>query len=214
MDPSCCREGTRSPSSSETIPLRVMKTSDVPQVRALHASLLPVSYPPAFFVQLLLNPRHLCLVAVDEGTVIGFASAAIDVSQPQSFGTWRHETHSDGACSDLRSDIPRSHVTLLTLGVLPPYQRKGIGRSLVHGVVRCLQASSSGLQSYQTVPHEAPSKGGKPAVLVRAQVAHSNTVGKCFYTHLGMMGQWVSDDPRLHFGLGARTSVVAGVLSI
>ncbi|KAF9219555.1 hypothetical protein BS17DRAFT_788994 [Gyrodon lividus] len=181
----------------------------------MQSSLLPVSYPAAFFIQLLINPRHLCLVAVDESSVIGFASAAIDTSQlAPSCGTRRHQAHSDRECSELRSDIPRSHMTLLTLGVLPAYQRKGIGRTLVHEVVRRLQASFSGPQLCRTVFDGDSREGGKPAVLVRAQVAHSNTVGKCFYNRLGMMGQRVSDDPRPNFGLGTRTSVVAGVLSI
>jgi ribosomal protein S18 acetylase RimI-like enzyme len=209
-----------------------MKSSDVPQVRALHvgvglqrhfssahscvhvfdiqSSLLPVSYPATFFVQLLVNPRHLCLIAVDEGSVIGFASAAIDTSQPPSCGIWRHETQSDRDCSKLRSDTPRSHMTLLTLGVLPAYQRRGIGRTLVHEVVRRLQASSCGPQPCRTVLDEDAREGGKAAILVRAQVAHSNTGGKCFYSRLGMMGQRASDDPRINLGARGTNSPCGG----
>ncbi|KIK79704.1 hypothetical protein PAXRUDRAFT_833963 [Paxillus rubicundulus Ve08.2h10] len=214
MNSTFCGEVTRPHSSLHGISLRVMNSSDVPQVRALHSSLLPASYPATFFVQLLVNPRHLCLVAVDEGSVIGFASAAKDTSQPPSCGIWRHETHSDRDCSRSRSGVPRSHMTLLTLGVLPAYQRRGIGRTLVHEVVRRLQASSCGLPPYRTVLDEDAREGGKAAILVRAQVAHSNTGGKRFYTRLGMMGQRASDDPRIDLGLGARTSLVAGMLSI
>ncbi|KIJ67472.1 hypothetical protein HYDPIDRAFT_108245 [Hydnomerulius pinastri MD-312] len=191
-----------------------MKASDVPHVRALHSHLLPVSYPPTFFVQLLVNPRHICLVAADGGSIIGFASAAVDASQPSPLHTRRHKTHPDREGSDDPSDIPRAHITLLTLGVLPSYQRQGIGRALVHEVVRRLQTSSCGLGSYRPAQDDAQTEDSKMTVLVKAQVAHSNTVGKCFYTHLGMMGQRVSDDPRLNFGLAARTSTVAGVLCI
>ncbi|KAF8835544.1 hypothetical protein BDN67DRAFT_417857 [Paxillus ammoniavirescens] len=214
MNSSFCGEVTRPPSSLHGISLRVMKSSDVPQVRILHSSLLPVSYPATFFVQLLVNPRHLCLVAMDEGSVIGFASAAIDTPQPPACGVWRHETYSDRDCSKSRPDIPRSHMTLLTLGVLPTYQRRGIGRTLVHEVVRRLQASSCGPQPCRTVLDEDAREGGKAAILVRAQVAHSNTGGKCFYSRIGMMGQRSSDDPRINLGLGARTALVAGMLSI
>lgn len=181
----------------------------------MQRNLLPVSYPAAFFIQLLVNPRRLCLVATEGGAIVGFASAASGLLQPGSVGGhMQHDTHTD---SESRPDIPRSHVTLLTLGVLPTYQRRGIGRSLVHGVIQRLEGSCSTAapQPYHhTSTSHIPDQDNKVAVLVQVQVAPSNSVGKCFYTHLGMMDQRVSEDPRLHLGLGSRTSVMAGVLCV
>lgn len=176
-------------------------------------TLLPVSYPAAFFLQLLINPRQLCLVATDCDTVIGFVSAALDISQPSV----RDSTHPGRECSDPCSDNPRSHITLLTLGVLSTYQRKGIGRALVHGVVQRLEAScAAAARPYSTpsdhVPHQDTES--KIAVLVQVQVAQSNDVGKCFYSHLGMMDERDCDDVRLCLGPGPRTSVMAGVLCV
>lgn len=107
-------------------------------------------------------------------------------------------------------------MTLLTLGVLPPYQRKGIGQSLVHGVVRRLEASRAGAaQPYHSMPSDyVPDQASRTAVLVRAQVAQSNSAGKRFYTHLGMMDQCGRDDLRLRLGPGPRTSVMEGVLCV
>ncbi|KAG6334048.1 hypothetical protein ID866_5036 [Astraeus odoratus] len=77
------------PSLPEGIRLRLMKASDVSVVRALHASLLPVQYPHAFFVQLLLHSRYLCVVATHEDAVVAFASAAIDAPKERvEHGVW------------------------------------------------------------------------------------------------------------------------------
>jgi len=107
-------------------------------------------------------------------------------------------------------------MTLLTLGVLPPYQRRGIGRSLVHGVVRRLEASCAGAtQTYCSMSSDyVPDQDSKIAVLVQVQVAQSNSAGKRFYTHLGMMDQRGCDDIRLRLGPGSRTSVMEGVLCV
>ena len=180
-------------------------------------NLLPVSYPTVFFVQLLINPRQLCLVATDRGAIIGFASAAMGPSQSSPSGAYVRDTladaHADRECSEPRSDIPRSQLTLLTLGVLPAYQRRGIGRSLVRGVVQRLEAScAAAAQPY--LPDHLPDQDDKIAVLVQVQVAQSNSAGKCFYTHLGMLDQPGRDDTRLCLGPGSRMNVMMGVLCV
>ncbi|KAF8555677.1 hypothetical protein OG21DRAFT_1410530 [Imleria badia] len=211
MSPTCCEDIVRPTSPPEGVDLRVMKASDLPHVRTLHRNLLPVSYPAAFFVQLLINPRQLCLVAIDRGTIIGFASAAMGPSQDTLA-----DTHAERECSEPRSEIPRSQLTLLTLGVLPAYQRRGIGRCLVHGVVQRLEAScAAAAQPYHPASSDhVPDQDNKIAVLVQVQVAQSNSAGKCFYTHLGMMDQPGRDDTRLCLGPGSRTNVMAGVLCV
>lgn len=136
--------------------------------------------------------------------------------QPSSFEEYTRDTPADRQFPESRSDIPRSHITLLTLGVLPAYQRKGIGRSLVHGVIQRLEASCT---AAAPLHHPAPSdqlsnEDNKTAVLVQVQVAKSNSAGKRFYTRLGMMDQQGFDDLRLHVGVGSRTSVMAGVMCV
>ncbi|KAF8141453.1 acyl-CoA N-acyltransferase [Boletus edulis] len=212
-----CEHVTQLKSPPEGVTLRVMKASDLPHVRALHRNLLPVSYPAAFFVQLLINPRRLCLVVTDGGAIIGFASAAMgpSLAQPTSGGGYIGETSTlaDRKCSD----IALSHITLLTLGVLPAYQRRGIGRSLVHGVVQRLEAlcAADAPPMYDpTSSDHIPDQDSKVAVLVQVQVAQSNTAGKCFYTHLGMMDQRGCDDLRLRLGPASRASVMEGVLCV
>jgi ribosomal protein S18 acetylase RimI-like enzyme len=192
-----------------------------PMSHCIQRNLLPISYPAAFFVQLLINPRQLCLVATDRGAIIGFASAAMGSSQPSSvggcIGDTIGDTPADRICSESRSDIPRSHITLLTLGVLPAYRRRGIGRSLVHGVVQRLEASCSAAACqvyHSTSSDHVPNQDSKNAVLVQVQVAQSNSAGKCFYTHLGMMDQRGCDDLRIRLGPGSRTSIMAGVLCV
>lgn len=173
----------------------------------MQRNLLPASYPIAFFIQLLVNPRRLCLVATDHahGAIVGFASAAMGLLQPSSRDVPADREH---------SNIPRSHVTLLTIGVLPAYQRRGIGRSLVHGIVQRLEASCIAAAQPYHPESDQISKDNKTAVLVQVQVAQSNSAGKCFYTHLGMMDQQDCDDLRLSVGLGSRTSVMAGVVCV
>lgn len=64
---------------------------------------------------------------------------------------------------------------LLTLGVQPAYRRRGIGRALVHSVARALRTAQSVV--------------GRSKVLIQAEVLPVNTVGKCFYSRLGMRGE-------------------------
>lgn len=184
------------------IHLRVMKTADLHEVRKLHASLLPVQYPLTFFIQLLLQPRYLCVLATHEGSVVAFASAAIDTS---------HET-----AQPERENKSSAHISLLTLGVQPTHRRQGIGRALVHDVARRLRASlcrcerQSGPRSAEGVQHGP----GHSTIFVQAEVAHSNTTGKFFYSRLGMN---VEPSPECHMpqvGLKTPTCIVGGVLCV
>lgn len=184
------------------IHFRVMKTADLHEVRRLHASLLPVQYPLTFFIQLLLQPRYLCVLATHEDSVIAFASAAIDTSR----GTAQSQSENDSS----------AHISLLTLGVQPNHRRQGIGRALVHDVARRLGASlcrrerQSEPRSDEGVQHGP----GHSTVFVQAEVAHSNTAGKFFYSRLGMH---VEPSPGCHMpqvGLKTPTCVVGGVLCV
>ncbi|KAI6157380.1 acyl-CoA N-acyltransferase [Pisolithus tinctorius] len=176
------------------IRFRLMKASDLPEVRALHASLLPVQYPLAFFIHLLLQPRYLCVLATHEDSVIAFASAEINASH----GTVQTEHRNSSL----------AHITLLTLGVQPTHQRQGIGRALVHDVARRLRASSCRNET-PSEPRSAEDFRHGPrysTVLVQAEVARSNTAGKFFYSRLGMNVEQV--------GSKTPTHIVAGLLCV
>lgn len=100
-----------------------------------------------------------------------------------------------------------AHVRLLTLGVQAPFRRKGVGRALVHGVARRLRASSCEHATGSLSVDDLDSS----AILVQADVAHSNISGKSFYSCLGMKEQCGSN-PDIRFATG--THLVAGLLAV
>lgn len=105
--------------------------------------MLPVAYPPAFFLQLLLLPARLCLVAhprADPHNLVAFVSAT-------------------------RSHDSAPRVEILTLGVLPPFQHRGLARRLILSITHTLAPASA---------------------LVQANVAASNASALRFYERLGL----------------------------
>ncbi|KAG1878141.1 acyl-CoA N-acyltransferase [Suillus subluteus] len=186
------------------IGIRMMRSSDMSQVRALHSKLLPIAYPTAFFVQLLVQPQHMCLVATYDGKVIAFASATMETrhSTPGPLGSSDDQDRTTGA------GAPR--VTLLTLGVSPEFQRQGIARRLVHDVVQRLR-SSCGTPRHESPAPPAPSLDSTDAVILCAEVARNNSSGQSFYSHLGMQRQ-LEADKQSGFGSKAHTCMVLGVM--
>lgn len=187
------------------IGIRMMRSSDMPQVRALHTKLLPVAYPTAFFVQLLVQPQHMCLIATYDCNVVAFASATMETrhSTPGPLGSARDQDRPTGGGA-LR-------VTLLTLGVSPEFQRQGIARRLVHEVVQRLRMSCEA-PCHESPP--APSLSGSDstdAVIICAEVARDNSSGQSFYSHLGMQRQ-LEMDKQCGFGSKAHTCMVVGVM--
>jgi len=147
--------------------IRPLKSADIPQISKLHADLLQYPYTPSFFRQFLLHSTHLCLIAYpisSPNTPIAFVTAYL------------HTPTLDLGCT-LRQD-PQVHI--LTLGVDPQYQRKGIARRLVLTAVHNLQESAKRSPVLSRVP--VLSDG----TLVTAQVATSNNGGKEFYEAMGM----------------------------
>ena len=102
-----------------------------------------MAYPAAFFLQLLLLPARLCLVAhprADPHNIVAFVSAA-------------------------RSHDSAPRVEILTLGVLPLFQHRGLARRLISSITRTLAPSPT---------------------LVQANVAASNASALRFYERLGL----------------------------
>ncbi|KAF5351924.1 hypothetical protein D9756_007451 [Leucocoprinus leucothites] len=150
------------PAAQSEILIRPLRASDVPNIRSLHSLVLPIQYPPAFFTQLLVLPSRACLIAVRRGqpdSPIAFISAAL------------HKTSAQGLPNFSASkalDSPRPRIELLTLGVLPAFQNKGLARRLIRAVVDKLSG---------------PLTAG---ILVHANVATANTVAIKFYESIGL----------------------------
>lgn len=140
--------------------------------------MLPVKYPPAFFLQLLLMPTRACYVAYKKShpnIPIGFISAAIKQPvaalpsfAPDDAGPIVSARPRDKAALDLT----KTRLEILTLGVLPSHQQRGLARRLVRRVVDALRMSCA-----------ANSIDGVP---IFANVAVSNTEALKFYKHIGM----------------------------
>ncbi|KAF9484520.1 acyl-CoA N-acyltransferase, partial [Pholiota conissans] len=155
--------------------IRPLTSRDLPKVRDLHSKLLPVQYPTSFFLQLLLVPTRACFVAykMAHPTVpIGFISAAIQ--QPVS--TVRCFSSADVSTRALRDkttlDPSRPRLEILTLGVLPSCQHRGLARRLIQRVADVLRESCAS-NSVDGIP-------------ICANVATNNTEAIEFYKHIGL----------------------------
>ncbi|OJA21389.1 hypothetical protein AZE42_09778 [Rhizopogon vesiculosus] len=186
-------------SMPDGVDIRMMRASDVAEVRALHTKLLPVAYPPTFFVQLLVHPQQMCLVATYGSSVVAFSSAVMNSQN------WA--TEQLGSCRGQDGDAGTLQVTLLTLGVSPEFQRRGIARRLVHEVVQRLRSSYRAPCASSHRSESDPTH----AVILCAEVARNNTSGQSFYSHLGMHRQ-PKDDEQRKFGCKVQTCVVLGVM--
>ena len=136
----------------------------------LQSLLLPVRYPSSFFTQLLLLPGRICLVAhriADTNTPVAFISACLRQSRPTDNTTYLpHDLQP--LCE---SPGPAHWIEILTLGVLPEFQKRGVASLLVRRVYEYFRASAGHL---------------KDGTMVRANVATSNVTALSFYKRLGM----------------------------
>ncbi|KXN90152.1 Histone acetyltransferase MCC1 [Leucoagaricus sp. SymC.cos] len=142
--------------------IRPLKASDVDDIRSLHSLVLPVQYPPAFFTQLLVFPSRACLIAVcrsQPNSPIAFISAALHASSPQGIPNF-------SATKALDSPPPR--IEVLTLGVLPAFQNRGLARRLIEAVVDRLSGPLT------------------VGILVYANVVATNAVAIKFYESIGL----------------------------
>ncbi|KAM6502424.1 Acyl-CoA N-acyltransferase [Amanita muscaria] len=109
--------------SLDEIVIRPFTSADIQLVRQLHSNVLPIRYPQSFFLQLLLLPARIGLVAYprsDPQNLIGFISAAYSPEPP----------------TDARIEI-------LTLGVAPSYRHRGLARRLIRSIPQHLCALTS-----------------------------------------------------------------------
>ncbi|KIK68904.1 hypothetical protein GYMLUDRAFT_34907 [Collybiopsis luxurians FD-317 M1] len=130
--------------------IRPLASGDVEQIRNLHAKLIPVNYPPSFFLHLLIQESYSCLIATSNDQPVAWVSASL------------HKTNNLIGSQD-------PHIQLLTLGVLPECQHRGIAKRLVSEVIASLHKDSL-----------------VPVPPVYAHVCTSNVVAQAFYQNLGM----------------------------
>ncbi|KDR75327.1 hypothetical protein GALMADRAFT_249366 [Galerina marginata CBS 339.88] len=162
----------------DDILVQPLTSRDLPNVRDLHSKVLPVSYPPSFFLQLLVIPTRTCLIAYKRGhpkQPLGFISAAIQ--KPSVLKCLISGSSED---PPLVSSVPRDSdlskpcLEILTLGVLPSYQQRGLARLLVQRMVDNL----GGLCAMNSLVD---------GVLIYANVSTSNTQALTFYKRMGMV---------------------------
>jgi len=165
----------------QNIVVRSLTSADVTKVRELHAAVLPVNYPLSFFLQLLVIPTRFCLIAYHRSqptTPIGFLSAA--VQQPLS--VHNHASLKSPPASPLFPSSPRSRpfpgfdptkprLEILTLGILPLYQNRGIARHLIDCAIQTLADSH---------------KGAIQNTLIYANVSTTNIPALQFYERMGL----------------------------
>ncbi|KAF8160926.1 acyl-CoA N-acyltransferase [Crassisporium funariophilum] len=164
------------------IVIKSLTSRDVPNVRELHSKVLPVRYPPSFFLQLLVLPTRACFVAYRRGQLhnpIGFISAAAQQPTPNNNFSSDSSDHPPSVSSKLENqpvlDLGKSRLEILTLGVHPAYRHCGLARRLVQSVVDNFQQSCAG--NYDL--HDG--------TLIYANVSISNTTALKFYEHMGML---------------------------
>jgi len=140
----------------------------------------------------------MCLIATYGNSVVAFSSAIME--------TQNWASGLPGSCGGEDCDAGALRVTLLTLGVSPEFQRRGIAHRLVHEVVQRLRSSYRG-------PCASPRSGSDPtrAVILCAEVARNNTTGQSFYSHIGMRRQPKAEE-QWRFGSKAQTCMVLGVM--
>ncbi|KAI8321011.1 N-acetyltransferase NAT13 [Martensiomyces pterosporus] len=109
------------------VSLEHVSALNLPKLRRLNSVLFPVQYSNSFYKNLLL-PDQLAQLAVLNGTCIGTVACR---KQPLLFA--------DSPSSFLSHNAPppvRFEVYLMTLGVLAPYRRLGVGRALLDSVIK------------------------------------------------------------------------------
>lgn len=159
--------------------IRPLVSADIAKVRALHTSLLPIAYPTSFFLQLTLLPGRVCMVAYhpeNPNDPVAFVSAALQQT-PRIPGVNKSHLLSGGGQQSFHTtakDLP--HIEILTLGVLPAYQQRGVARLLVRRVYDYFREHSS----------QVPDLDLSDGTLIHTNVATSNVPALSFYERIGM----------------------------
>ena len=95
------------------IDVRVLRRGDEPVLTAVAPDVFDDPIDPTAAAAFLADPRHHLAVAIEDGVVVGFASAV----------TYVHP------------DKPRPELWINEVGVAPTHQRRGLGRRLLDALL-------------------------------------------------------------------------------
>ncbi|CEO97143.1 N-alpha-acetyltransferase 60 [Plasmodiophora brassicae] len=117
------RDGVVDDGSGSGIVIRTLTLADIGEVRRVDLQLFPVRYSDEFYTSLGKNPS-MTLVAVDDDNIVAVVSSRV--------------IHSRLSCRNLMGY--NHHVGYIsTLGVLPPYRRRGIAKLLLERIISVLK---------------------------------------------------------------------------
>ena len=120
------------------IEVRLLRAGDEPVLAAVAPDVFDDALDVAATAEFLRDPRHHLAVAIDDGAVVGFASAVVYV----------------------HPDKPRPELWINEVGVAPTHHRRGVGRDLLGALLdvgrreRCSEAwvladrSNTGAQQF------------------------------------------------------------------
>jgi ribosomal protein S18 acetylase RimI-like enzyme len=134
---------------------------------------LPISYPSSFFQQLLVLSSRICLVAYCASNPVhpvAFISASVKWTRNNDADKFR----APETVMSVRTGLDQPFIEILTLGVLPAYQQRGLARHLIHRVYHYFRNSSN------------PARHLDTGALIYANVATSNMSALSFYERMGM----------------------------
>ncbi|KAF8070338.1 acyl-CoA N-acyltransferase [Lyophyllum atratum] len=166
--------------SSSDLIIRPLASADIAEVRALHSSLLPIAYPTSFFLQLTLLAGRVCMVAYhpeNPTSPVAFVSAALRQDQHIP-GLTQFQPLSVKECKSITTTLSNDapHIEILTLGVLPAYQQRGVARLLVQRVYDYFRKHGTQVRDLDLTD----------GTLIHTNVATSNVPALSFYERMGM----------------------------
>jgi len=133
-----------------TFTVRRFKPTDLERVMYINQMCLPENYSSSFFLDLYERFPETFVVAEEEGVIVGYAMCRIERSMPsfRLIGLMAKKGH------------------LISIAVLPKYQRQGVGEALLQEVMKVL------LESYE-------------AKEIYLEVRVTNTIAISLYKKLG-----------------------------
>ena len=94
-----------------TLDIRHLGPDDEPVLRQVAPGVFDHEVDPALAAEFLRDPRHHLVVAIEDGSVVGFASGVHYVHPDKPAELWINE-----------------------VGVAPSHQRRGLGKRLLHAI--------------------------------------------------------------------------------
>ena len=106
----------------QSFKLRKFNTNDLERITHINRTCLPENYSDYFFVDLHHKFPETFIVAEENGEVVGYIMCRIETGLSSSI---------------FRGLIKKGHI--VSVAVMPPYRRKGIGEALVNKAMKSMQ---------------------------------------------------------------------------